>query len=592
MPDRVNHQELMLQALSHHRAGQYPEAESLCRRVLAEYPNHADALHVLGVISSQRGQFPEAYTLFRRAISVNPRSADYHNNLAVVLERLGKFADAETAYRNALILRPGDAEIHKNLSNVYRRNGKIDAAVAELETAVRVNPNHFASIYNLAHLQQTRGNVDAAIAAYQAAIRLQPDSFLCHLNLGHLYKLKDDLQRAGESFATAAQLKPDSADAVNNSAAIAHFTGRMDEALAGYRKAIELQPDFAAAYCNLGVALADVGRNEEAVAAYKRTLELNPDFASAHWNYGLVLLVMGDFEHGWPEYEWRSKVQELNLNFNVPRPLWDGDPLHGQRILLRGEQGFGDAIQFIRYAPLVAERGGYVIVACDPVLYPIFRSIPGIREFVEPEKPIPPFDVHCPFLTLPHAFKTTLETIPAAVPYIWPDADLAAKWKSRMPADRLKVGIAWAGRRSHRLDRWRTMTLEQLAPIVQTPGVGFASLQTGEQSAQVRNLPAGVEIVDLSADLTDFSQTAAVIANLDLVITVDTAAGHLAGAMGKPVWVLLQYAPDWRWMLDRADTPWYPTMRLFRQKEFADWSGPIREIAEALRKLASQGGHP
>jgi tetratricopeptide (TPR) repeat protein len=595
MADRLNHHQAMEHILSLHQAGRLPEADAICRRILAENPNNPDALHVLGVIASQRGQLPEAQTLFMRAIALAPRSADYHNNFAVVLEKLGKFDEAERAYRTAVSLRPQDPEIHKNLANVLRRQGKLDLAIAELQNALRLKPDHFTCWFNLASIQQARGDIDAAIASYETAIRLQPDSFLSFINLGHLYKQKENLQRAGQAFATAARLRPDSADAHNNVAAIAHFTGRMDDALAGYRKAIELQPEFAAAYCNLGVALADLGRNEEAAAAYERTLELKPDFASAHWNYGLVLLVMGNFERGWAEYEWRSKVQELNLNFEVPRPLWNGEPLHGRRILLRGEQGFGDAIQFIRYAPLVADRGGHVIIACDPLLYPLFRSIPGIHEYVFEGDPIPKFDVHCPFLTLPTAFKTTLETIPASLPYIKPDPELAAKWKARVPADRLKVGLAWAGRPSHRLDRYRTMNFQELAPILKVPGVWFASLQKGKAAQQLENLPAGVEITDLSGDLTDFSQTAALIANLDLILTVDTAAAHLAGAMGKPVWVLLQYAPDWRWMLHRTDTPWYPTMRLFRQKQFADWTGAIADAAEALGALArnkpAEGGH-
>jgi hypothetical protein len=298
-----------------------------------------------------------------------------------------------------------------------------------------------------------------------------------------------------------------------------------------------------------------------------------------------MLLTRGDFERGWNEYEWRWKVKELDMSFNDTVPLWDGGELNGRRILLVGEQGFGDAIMCARYIPMVAERGGKIILAVHGELRRLIEQSPvakNVIDWVIPDQDIPAHDVYCPLLTLPKVFGTRVETIPAAVPYLKADEAARSKWQTRVPNDgRQKIGLAWAGRPKHVNDRRRSIPAEALAPLADVPNVWFCKLQKGEIARPEEQPP--LEMANWTGELNDFADTAGLVENLDLVITADTAVAHLAGAMGKRVWVLVPFLPDWRWMLNRTDSPWYPTMRLFRQPAPEDWAGAITQVVEALK---------
>jgi hypothetical protein len=404
-----------------------------------------------------------------------------------------------------------------------------------------------------------------------------------HNHLGHALKEAHRLDEAIAACRRAIQLKPDYAEAYNNLGAALGELGRIDEAMAACNRALQLQPDYAEAHSNLGIAHADKGQFDEAIAAYNRAMQLQPDFVGVHWNISLVWLLLGDFQQGWPEFEWRWKSKWLRLQRAFTQPRWDGSPLGGKTILLHSEQGLGDTIQFARYAPLVAQRGGHVILSSPPALARLLESLTGLGQIIAEGNALPRFDVHCPLLSLPLVMGTDcLAAIPGDVPYLRPPTDGQAAWKKRLSADdaNLKIGLAWAGR-PHPLGR--SIPLAALAPLASIPGVSFHSLQTGPAAQQAHEPPAKMKLIDYSSDLHDLADTASLIANLDLVITIDTAVAHLAGAMGKPVWTMLKFVPDWRWLLNRSDSPWYPTMRLFRQQRLGNWTDVIAAVAERLR---------
>jgi hypothetical protein len=341
----------------------------------------------------------------------------------------------------------------------------------------------------------------------------------------------------------------------------------------------------------LSTTLNRMGRIPEAIAAQERALELEPESAGGHLNMSLLRLLSGDFEGGWSEYEWRWRV----LKPIVPEPrfsqtMWDGRELNGQRILLHPEGGYGDTIQFVRYASMVAARGGQVVLGCAEELFQLLQTLNGVTELVVTGNEIPKFELQCPLLSLPRVLKTTTENIPARVPYLHADPALAKRCQMALENidARLKIGLVWAGRPEFFNDRNRSIPLVRFAPLARIPGVWFCSLQKGKAGEQIGALPKDWKLTDWTGELRDFADTAALIDGLDLIISVDTAMAHLAGAMGKRVWVLLPYAPDWRWLLGRSDTPWYPTMRLFRQLEAGNWDAPFEEMKEALRTLVEK----
>jgi len=400
------------------------------------------------------------------------------------------------------------------------------------------------------------------------------------------------LHEAEKLYRLVLAKRPDHVDAMQNLGIIAQQVGRNDVAVDLIRRAIVLRPNYAEAYSNLGNALKDNGQFDEAIAACRQAIALKPDLPGAHHNLALSLLARGDFQPGWEEYEWRWKCEDFpSPPRNFPQPQWDGRPLEDRTLLLHAEQGFGDAIQFIRYVPLVAGRGGKIIIECYAELQRLFRTIAGRCQIVVRDQPLPAFDLHCPLLSLPRAFGTNLANIPHVVPYLSPDPALVDAWSRTLgPGDgQLRVGLAWAGTPGFKADRTRSLNLQQLAPFATVAeakptarGVKFYSLQKHPAGEQAKNPPLGLELVDLGPKLNDFADTAAVMSLLDLIITTDTSVPHLAGALARPVWVMLERVPAWRWLLDRDDSPWYPSMRLFRQPRIGDWDSVITRVVESL----------
>ncbi|HCA26645.1 MAG TPA: sulfotransferase [Betaproteobacteria bacterium] len=515
-------------ALQHHQQGRLEQAESLYRQVTQADPANADAWHLLGVAAAQRGDHEAAVSLISRAISRRPEAALFHNNLGNALKALARADEAAASYRRAIERQPDFAMAYNNLAKVLREQYRYDEAQQYIQRALALQPD-YAEAYN-------------------------------HLGL------------------------------------IAFEQEQIDQAVVSYRQALALQPDYAEARNNLGAAYAVQGQIDEAIACYRQALTQAPAYAAAHLNLAQALLLQGNFSQGWREYEWRwqgsAALEKDQRHFTQPQ--WRGESLAGRTLLLHTEQGLGDTLQFIRYAPLAARRGGRMIVECQPPLERLLRSLPEIAQVVPRGAPLPSFDVHCPLLSLPLIFDTTLDTIPATAPYLQAEAGLSAGWRQRIGASRrMNVGLVWAGSPrahdpvSHLIDRRRSLSLAQFAPLAAVPGVHFYSLQKGTAAQQAAAPPAGMELTDFTADLHDFSDTAALVSQLDLVISVDTSVVHLAGAMGKPVWLLSRFDGCWRWLQERADSPWYPRLRIFRQPAPRAWAPVLADAAEALHRLAS-----
>lgn len=465
----------------------------------------------------------------------------------------------------------------------HHRAGRLPEAEAIYRQVLAEQPNHPEALQLLAGVVTQAGQYDTAVDLLKKAIQANPNVALYHGNIGSLY-LKT--QRLGESVAAlerALQLDPNLLPAYYNLGSALSDKGEFDRAVAVLRKGISLNPNWPELHNIVGTVLRNWGKCDEALAAFRQSVALQPDYAEGHWNLGRTLLLLGDYRNGWAEYDWRRKMPEIVPPRNIVQPQWDGQTLQGKTILLHHEQGFGDTLQFIRYAPLVAKRGGKVIVECPLELAAILRGVEGIGRIITRGDSWPSFDVQSLIVSLPMRFGTTLETIPSP-PYLSVRPDRVAAWRARLgePDGRRRVGLVWAGRPEHNNDRWRSMRLDQFAPLAEVKSARFYSLQKGPAAGQAASPPPGMDFVDWTGDLHDFVETAALIANLDLVICVDTSIAHLSGAMGRPAWVLVPFAPDWRWMLSRTDTPWYPMMRLYRQSKLGDWAGVMSEVVRDL----------
>jgi Flp pilus assembly protein TadD len=477
----------------------------------------------------------------------------------------------------------------QNAVNLHRagRLGEAEAIYRQVLEADRKNVN---ALYLLGLMTQATRRFEESAELFRRATKINPTSAKYWINLG-LSAGGMGLGRTDEAlvaFRKAVALDPNISAAWNNLGNELRNDGKPAEALDCYRKAMALEPNFVDAQSNIGASLQDLGDLPGAIEAFAKSVAIQPDYATGHWNLGFTQLLNGQFERGWMEYEWRFKAESVSPPRNFAQHLWDGGPIAGRTLLIHAEQGFGDTIHMVRYIPLIAERmkregGCRIILECPAPLARLMQRLPGGAEIIPSGHPLPTFDVHLPTLSLPLVFRTDLNSIPADIPYLSADPIATDLWATKLPPSggRKRIGLVWAGRPENKNDRNRSITLQQLAPLANAP-VQFISLQKGSAAEQLRNPPAGMEIFDASDEIYDFADTAALIAHLDLVIAVDTAVAHLAGAMGKPVWVLTPFSPDWRWLMNRDDSPWYPTLRLFRQKVLRQWPDVIEQVAAAL----------
>ncbi|MFQ5455541.1 MAG: tetratricopeptide repeat protein [Nitrospirota bacterium] len=596
-PAHQKQRDMLNKGIYLHQTGRLQEAEEIYRQILNHNPLHEDAMHLLGVIAYQSGSNDMAAELIGKAILINPSIPNFHNNLGNALKSQGKIDEAIQSFKEAIRLKPDYPEAYLNLGNAFKEKGKLDDAIEYYKKTISIKPDFADGYNNLGNLLKEQGKLDDAIEYYKKAISIKPDFAEAFHNLGNLFEKRKNFDEAIEYYKKAISVKPDFARAYNNLGNLLKKQGRVDKAVEYYQKAVELNPDFAEAYYNLANAPEDQGKLDGVVEYYKKAIGVKPGFAEAHFNRGIALLLMGNFEEGWAEYEWRFRTEEIARqigynDFGIPR--WDGSALNSKTILISSEQGFGDTIQFIRYMPLVKEKGGKVIFESPKEVRQLIEGFHGIDQIVEwpvsKNRDIK-FDTYIPLLSLPGIFRTTVDTIIAEVPYLRANPELVKKWHKEIHCKELKVGLVWAGNPVHKNDHNRSCKLSDFRPIGFIHGIKLFSLQKGTPADQLSESPENMSIVNIGEQLMDFSDTAAVIQNLDMVISVDTAIVHLAGALGKPVWTLLPFMPDWRWMQNREDSPWYPTMRLFRQPEAGDWKSVIANIREELKRLVNKGSN-
>jgi tetratricopeptide (TPR) repeat protein len=582
-------------AFEYHRKGDLRQAESLYKKILRKQPDNPDILHMLGVVFYQLADYDSAIIYIRKALQFRPSDpASAHCNLGLALRGKGLPDEAISCYQRAIELKPSFAEAYCNLGYALQEKGRTDDAMTYLVKAIEINPYLTKAYYNLGITLQEKGRVDDAVASYQKAIELDPYYAKAYCNIGAALLEKGQFDQVITYCRKAIELDPSFAKAYCNLGAAVFEKGRIDEAIACYQKTIELDPFFAQAYCNLGFALQEKGQFAEAITHYQKALGLDPGSENAKFNMSIAQLLTGNFREGWEKYEWRWKTKDFLKQscFHRPddfsQPMVRGIDVEGLTILVYAEQGFGDAIQFVRYVPELAQRGANVIIECQRELVSLLGNIDGVKHVVAQGDAIPRFDMHCPVLSLPYIFKTTRESIPGKVPYVYADASLVEKWREKLRNDhtKLKIGLSWAGKPTHKNDRNRSCSLEIFSPFGELGDISFYSLQKGTGAEQAKNPPAGMKLVDYTEEIGDFSDTAALIENLDLIISVDTSVVHLAGALGKRVWTMVPFVPDWRWMLDREDSPWYPTMRLFRQPAPGDWKSVIGKMRNELCKAA------
>jgi tetratricopeptide (TPR) repeat protein len=574
------------EAVALHRQGRLPQAQAIYKAILEAHPRHHDALHLLGVAAYQDGNYQIAADLIDRAIELNPDNAAYYCNRGNALQEQRRFPAAVADYDKAIAIKPDYALAHCNRGNALKAMKQFHAAVASYDQAIGVNPNFAeAHSYRGTALRELK-QLDAAVASYDRAIAIKPDYAEAHGDRGNVLRELKHMDAAVASYDRAIAIKPDYAEAFYNRGNALKETAQLDAAVASYDRAIAINPDYAEACFNRGNALKEKALLNAAVASYDQAIAIKPDYVTACWNRSLALLLNGELERGWEAYEWRwEEPDHKKFLRGFIRPLWLGESsLHGKTILLHGEQGLGDTIQFCRYSPLVAAQGARVIIEVPKALVAIMQGLDGVSRVVEHGKALPAFDYHCPMLSLPLALKTRLETIPNSVPYLHGDKGRIELWKSRLGVQtRPRIGLAWSGSMAHKNDRDRSIALSLMLPYLPS-NFEYVSLQREVRDVDIPALQAS-QIRHYGDEINDFADTAALCELMDVVVGVDTSAAHLSGALGRPTWILLPHIPDWRWMLGRDDSPWYPSAKLYRRGRDVDWAEVLDRVKSDLLLL-------
>lgn len=577
----------------------------------------ADALHSLARAACEAGRLPEGIAYARQALALDPQRARTHLLLGMALAGAGRPAEALASFDRAIVLAPERADAHGNRGDVLVELRRPTEAIDSYDRALKIDPKSLENWCNRAATLVDLGRHAEALTSYDQALALKPDHVEVLAARGvvlnalgrrleaiesldrvlaraphHRVALRTrgvallDLDRLEEALATferALALAPDDTDARYNVGFTLAALERDTEALAAFDKVLALNPGHTDALMGRGAALQNLARYAEAVATYERVVAIDPKRAAAHYTEGMALLSLGDYRSGLPKYEWRPTTLPP-----VARPLWRGEsPLAGKTLLVQAEQGLGDVLYAVRYVPLLAQSGARVVLQVHPPLKDLLSRLAGVAAIVGKGEPTPPFDCQCPVMSLPYALKTEPGSIPADVPYVKAPPERVAQWRDRLPEEgKLRVGLVWCGNPAFKENRRRSLELTQVAPLFAIPGVAFYSLNPGIGANDVAALVARPNVRHIGNEFRDFSDTAAAVALLDLVLTSDTSVAHLAGAMGRPVWIMLGFSPDWRWASDRDHSPWYPTARLFRQATPGDWAGVIEQVAGELVALS------
>jgi tetratricopeptide (TPR) repeat protein len=571
------------------KSGHVTEADRCCRQALTLQPNFADGLHLMGVIAVSQRQHDQAIEWFAGALRQTPKP-HYLLSLGNALQLAERLDEALKAYDRGVSLKPEDAELWNSMGFVLSKLDRTDEAILALQHALKLSPRHLQAAQNCATLLFESKRFDEAVVYYDLCAEIEPDRVDIYLARGGCHSRRLQFQLALADYERALKLDPDHAD-THYRIGHAHLNcGRYEAALHSFDRALALTPDRAPFLASKGLAAAEQHLFAEAFAAYDRALAVAPDNALAQWNLALLNMLMGNFAPGWAGREARWRVAELGM---APRtfvePLWLGqEPIAGRTILLHGDEGLGDQIQFSRYVPMVAALGARVILEVSRAVYPLLSGIPRVAQSLPRDSALPEFDFHCPLASLPLAFQTRVETVPAPIsclPLI-PEI-LREQWESWLgPHDRFRVGLVWSGSTIHKNDRNRSTTLQMLSPLLDLDAT-FVSLQKEPREQDRITLQGRADVMDAKERLTDFLATAALVSCLDLVITVDTSVAHLAGTLGCPVWIMLPFTPDYRWLLDRDDSPWYPTARLFRQTATRDYTPLVERMKDELQRLVA-----
>ncbi|MDR3521426.1 MAG: tetratricopeptide repeat protein [Acidocella sp.] len=590
-------QRLFRVATQYHQSNNIAEAVEFYKQVLAINPTHDASLFGLGLISGKMGKIDTAIRMFEMAVAVNSGEASYHQSLGNAYFQQKIFDKAEVCYRNAVSLKPEAADAWNNLGGTLEALGRLDDAVACYRKALFVQPIYYQALNNLGNIIAQRllhalaepEQWDEVIDLYRRAIELNPSFVEAYSNIGIALREVGRYDDALDYYRRAIQLVPAFAEAHSNCGNIHSDTGEWNQAIECYDTALAINPDYSEAHNNRGVVLAMHRKFAEAASSFQKAIFLKQNYAEAHDNLAGVLLAKGDFSAGWQEYEWRWQTPSmLPAKRNFAQPAWQGEAAEGQTLLIYAEQGLGDTLQFCRYAQLAAMRGFRVVMQVQRPLVRLLHSVPGVDKIISQEEDVPAFDKHIALMSLPRVVGTALETIPSMVSYIEADETAVAIWRERLSCvapDESRIGLVWAGN-AHKnsaplraIDRRRSISPDELLlPLLSVKDLQFVSLQKIGPAA-----PKNFPMIDLMDEVSDFADTAALIKNLDLVISVDTAVAHLAAALGKPVWLLNRFDSCWRWLNGRRDSPWYPTLRLYTQLEPGNWEPVIAEIVHDLQ---------
>jgi Tfp pilus assembly protein PilF len=572
--------------------GEVDAAIAAYDRALAIKADYLEVHYNRGTLLHQANQLRPALDSFDSALTINPALVQAHCRRADILRELGQPQDAEASYRRAIALMPGNGDAHAGLGVVLMALRRPRDALMSFDSAIKLRPDFARLFSNRAEAEAQLGLVSEARASHERAVQLAPQDAAVHFNQGAFLSDLKEWRQAIPSYQAAVELKPDYADAHCNLGLCLQEMGQADLAINSYTRALQVNPDLVTAFNNRGNLFRSRKQFAEALHDYRRALELEPGSIDVHYNMGQLALLQGDFAAGWLDYEWRERIEAAKaFSRRLPQPRWSGESsLHGKRIFLYAEQGLGDTIQFCRYASLVAARGAHVILEVQPGLGELLADLDGVAELQIAGSSVPQADYQCPLMSLPGAFKTTLDTIPCRVPYLHVNSKRLEQYQEMPgPRQRPRVGLVWSGNPRHTNDRARSMTLRQM--IMYLPDeFEYFCLQNEIRDADRETLHSSPDITIRELPLKSFLDTAALIASLDLVISVDTSVAHLSGAMGQRTWILLPYLPDWRWMLDRTDSPWYPTATLYRQAAVNDWNGVMSAVNQDLSAWGSRHG--
>jgi len=571
-------------AIALHELKRFDEAVLSCNQAIALKPHFAEAYSNRGNALRELKRFDEALLSYDQAIALKPNFVEAHSNHGATLQELKRLDEALMSYGKAIALKPDYAKAYFNRAAILQELKRLDEALTDYDAVLALRPNDADAYSNRGAILHQLKRFDESLASYSQVVHLKPHDAEAYSNQGALLQ---ELKRGNEalkSYAKAIALKPDYAEVLSNQALTLQDLNRLNEALLSCDQAISIKPNFAQAYSNRGNILKDLHRFDEARANYDQAIALNPDYAEAYFNKSLIEILTGNYSEGWFLHEWRIKEQKKKaFYYNFNSLVWRGEEsIQGKRVFIHHEQGLGDSIQFCRYIALVKSLGASIILEVPKPLVSFISSMACEMQVISNGMPIPEFDAFCPIMSLPYAFKTSIETIPFHTPYLFADIEKVKRWQNKLGESSLpRVGLVWSGHQDHKNDHNRSVKLQDLLTCMDLP-IEWHSVQKEYRTHEIEILNQHPEINQHQEDLNDFSDTAAFIECMDLVISVDTSVAHAAGAIGKPVWILLPYIPDYRWLLEREDSPWYPNATLFRQNENRSWVDVIHRVKEHL----------